>query len=347
MKEKGYQFTIKNPKDTAEEIAAKLNTLYGALNSSVIKDTVSKKDFEDLKGLTTNYISGASERYKINTSDLRWHGGGLSQVTTDSTLTGKGTTASPLSVVGGGGSGTVTTVSVTSANGFGGSVANPTTTPAITLTTSVTGLLKGNGTSVSAATSGSDYAPATSGSSVLKGNGAGGFTNSKVTLTDPATSATLTIADGKTLTISKTLTLDGTDSTTMTFPSTSATIARTDSAQTFTGSQTFSQVLTTSNAIAASGNAATVPVTSKVNTVTNNSAATLTVTLATSGAIDGQSSIVRILDATGAAQTITWVNTENSTVSAPTTSNGSTTLPLTVGFMFNNNTSKFRCVASS
>lgn len=36
-------------------------------------------------------------------------------------------------------------------------MANPTTTPAITLTTSVTGLLKGNGTAISAATAGTDY----------------------------------------------------------------------------------------------------------------------------------------------------------------------------------------------
>lgn len=53
---------------------------------------------------------------------------------------------------GGGGSGTVTSVSVVSANGFAGSVANATTTPAITLTTSITGILSGNGTAVSAAT---------------------------------------------------------------------------------------------------------------------------------------------------------------------------------------------------
>jgi hypothetical protein len=59
----------------------------------------------------------------------------------------------------------------------------------------------------------------------------------KVAITAPGTSATLTIANGKTLTASKTLTLDGTDSTTMTFPSTSATIARTDAANTFTGVQ--------------------------------------------------------------------------------------------------------------
>lgn len=56
-----------------------------------------------------------------------------------------------------GGSGTVTTVSVASANGFAGSVATSTTTPAITVSTSVTGVLKGNGTAISAATAGTDY----------------------------------------------------------------------------------------------------------------------------------------------------------------------------------------------
>lgn len=48
--------------------------------------------------------------------------------------------------------GTVTSVSVSSANGFAGTVATATTTPAITISTSVTGLLEGNGTSVAAAT---------------------------------------------------------------------------------------------------------------------------------------------------------------------------------------------------
>lgn len=46
------------------------------------------------------------------------------------------------------------------------------------------------------------------------------------------------ITDGKLLSASNSITLAGTDSTTMTFPSTSATIARTDAAQTFTGVQT-------------------------------------------------------------------------------------------------------------
>ena len=59
-------------------------------------------------------------------------------------------------------SGTVTTLSVVSANGFTGTVANPTSTPAITLTTSISGMLKGNGTAISAATSGTDFSAGTS-----------------------------------------------------------------------------------------------------------------------------------------------------------------------------------------
>ena len=54
-----------------------------------------------------------------------------------------------------GSGGTVTTVSVASANGFAGTVANASTTPAITLTTSVTGLLYGNGTALGAVSVGS------------------------------------------------------------------------------------------------------------------------------------------------------------------------------------------------
>lgn len=56
-------------------------------------------------------------------------------------------------------------------------------------------------------------------------------------LTVTASTGTLTITDAKTLSVSNTLTLAGTDSTTMTFPTTSATIARTDAGQTFTGRQ--------------------------------------------------------------------------------------------------------------
>lgn len=53
-----------------------------------------------------------------------------------------------------GGAGTVTSVSVVTANGFAGSVADPTTTPAITLSTTASGILKGDGTAMSAGVAG-------------------------------------------------------------------------------------------------------------------------------------------------------------------------------------------------
>jgi hypothetical protein len=70
----------------------------------------------------------------------------------------------------------VTAISVASANGLAGTSSGG-ATPALTLSTSITGILKGNGTAISAATSGTDYAPATSGTSILYGNGSGGFSN--------------------------------------------------------------------------------------------------------------------------------------------------------------------------
>jgi hypothetical protein len=73
--------------------------------------------------------------------------GGFSNVTIG---TGVSFVAGTLSATGSGG--TVTSVSVVSANGFAGTVATSTTTPAITLTTSITGLLYGNGTALAAAT---------------------------------------------------------------------------------------------------------------------------------------------------------------------------------------------------
>lgn len=55
------------------------------------------------------------------------------------------------------GTGTVTSVAVATANGLSGTVANPTVAPTITLSTTVTGLLKGDGTSISEAVAGVDY----------------------------------------------------------------------------------------------------------------------------------------------------------------------------------------------
>ncbi len=108
---KDYVVNLKNPEDSPEKIAEKLNTLTYAIDHTVIRGLVPRKDFEDFKDKTTKYINGNKER--IDTNDLRWHGGGLSKVTHDATLTGEGTIASPLSVLSAGGG-------VTSVNASGG-----------------------------------------------------------------------------------------------------------------------------------------------------------------------------------------------------------------------------------
>ena len=114
---------------------------------------------------------------------------------------------------------------------------------------------------------------------------------------------------------------------------------------TLSANNTAAQFINNAVAVTVTSNAGTVPITSKVNNFTNSSAATMAITMAVTGAVDGQMSMVRIYDFSAATQTIGWTNTENSTVSVPTTSNGSTTLPLTVGFQYNGQTSKWRCVA--
>ena len=115
-------------------------------------------------------------------------------------LTSNGTTASwaanPL--------GTVTSASVVSANGFAGTVATATTTPAITLTTSITGVLKGNGTAISAATAGTDYLAPPSGTAILKANSSGALAN--------ATAGTDYVAPGTATTFTATQTFSGTSS---------------------------------------------------------------------------------------------------------------------------------------
>ena len=103
---------------------------------------------------------------------------------------------------GGGGSGTVTTVSVATANGLAGTVSNPTTSPAITLTTTVTGVLKGDGTTVSAATANTDYLTPPSGTALLKAGSGGALVNASagtdfqapISLTTNGTSGAATFA---------------------------------------------------------------------------------------------------------------------------------------------------------
>lgn len=86
--------------------------------------------------------------------------------------------------------GTVTAVSVASANGFAGSSSGG-ATPALTISTTISGLLKGNGTAISLASAGTDYvAPATT----LTINGTANQITSSAGAQDLSTNRTWTLS---------------------------------------------------------------------------------------------------------------------------------------------------------
>ena len=138
---------------TAAGTVTKINgTALSGLATGILKNTTST-------GVPSIAVSGTDYAPATSGSSILAGNasGGFSAVTVGSGLS---YSAGTLSSTSGGGS--VTSVSVVSANGLAGTVATSTSTPAITLTTSVTGILKGNGTAISAATSGTDYSSGTS-----------------------------------------------------------------------------------------------------------------------------------------------------------------------------------------
>ena len=141
---------------------------------------------------------------------------------TDSGVVGCGT---------GSGGGSVTTVSVTSANGLAGTVANPTTSPDITLSTTVTGLLKGNGTAIIAASPGTDYLVPTGSGASLTGITTGQISGlgTAATANTGTSGATIPLNNGN-LTLSGTVNHTGAfevNGYQMTFPALAATLLST------------------------------------------------------------------------------------------------------------------------
>lgn len=130
------------------------------------------------------FTSGASILYGNGS-------GGFSNVSTGSGVSFVG---GVLSATGSGG--TLTSISVASNNGLAGTSSGG-ATPALTLSTTVTGLLKGNGTAISAATANTDYmgiaAPVTKTADFTVANGDIWYINNKsastCTVTLPAASS--------------------------------------------------------------------------------------------------------------------------------------------------------------
>jgi hypothetical protein len=117
---------------------------------------------------------------------------------------GSGTYAAwAVSVAGNQGTGAVTAVSVVSANGLAGTSSGG-STPALTLSTSVTGILKGNGTAISAAVANTDYvgvsAPVTKTADFTVANGEAWFINNKSGSTCTATLPAASSWSGRSMT---------------------------------------------------------------------------------------------------------------------------------------------------
>lgn len=135
-----------------------------SLTSTTI-GTGSKTFTVGIPATTTAFTIGTRVRFAYTTTPSNFMEGVITAFATTSMTVlvdltgGSGTYAAwSVSVAGNQGTGAVTAISVVSANGLAGTSSGG-TTPALTLSTSVTGILKGNGTTISAAVANTDYVP--------------------------------------------------------------------------------------------------------------------------------------------------------------------------------------------
>lgn len=198
-----------------------------------------------------------------------------------------------------------------------------------------------NGTAITAVTGSGSVVLATSPTLVTPTLGvATATTINKVTITAPATGSTLTIADGKTLTASNSLTFAGTDGTTMTFPSSSDTVVTLAATQTLTNKRVTPRIGTEASSATSTPTADTVD-------QWNVTALAVADTFAapTGTPTDGQKLIIRIKD-NGTARALAW-NAIYRPIGNPLPTTTVISKTLYVGFLYNAADSKWDCVATA
>ena len=201
------------------------------------------------------------------------------------------------------GSGTVTAVSVVSANGLAGTSSGG-ATPALTLTTSITGVLKGNGTAISAAVAGTDYVTPTGTETLTNKTIAYGSNTLTdvvgVTATQTLTNKTLTTPVISSITNTGTLTLPTSTDTLVGRATTDTLTNKTIQAGTFTNGYT-EEVFTGNSSTAITLDLANGTV--QIITLTGNCVYTFPTPVA------GKSfTLIHLQDATG-SRTVTWPST--------------------------------------
>lgn len=177
--------------------------------------------------------------------------------------------------------------------------------------------------------------------SVLSGNTIGVFTAVATTPTTAAHWVANVLAAGKALTASNSLTLAGTDGTTMTFPSSSDTVVTLTATQTLTNKRISARINSTTSSATPSIN---VDTTDQFN-ITALAAAITSMTSGLSGTpTDGQKLMIRIKD-NGTARAITWGSSYQS--SGIATLLATTVINKThhVGLIYDAALSKWVCIA--